>query len=129
MRFLVQLLAVGSAGFIGAVARWLIALLFGQSFNIRFPIGTLFINISGSFFLGWFMTVAAGRYSGVISPTMRLAIATGFVGAYTTFSTFMYESNRLTEEGAGIEAMVNLVGSLVLGLIAVRLGILLARRV
>jgi CrcB protein len=57
----------------------------------------------------------------------RLSIGVGFVGAYTTFSTYMYESNQLLEQGAGIKAMVNLIGSLVLGMLAVRLGILIAK--
>ena len=82
------------------------------------------INVSGSLFLGWFLTYVGSRN---ISPLLVLAIGSGFVGAYTTFSTFMYETNRLAEEAAGLEALANLIGSLVLGLLAVRLGMLIAR--
>lgn len=126
MKTLLQLLAVGGAGFAGAVARWLISLGFGRWMPIRFPIGTLFINVSGSFFLGWFVTFITFRYP--VPDTLRLAIATGFVGAYTTFSTYMLESNELLSQGAAYEAWINLIGSLVLGLIAVRLGAALGQR-
>lgn len=120
---LLRCLAVGAAGFVGAVARFLVAILFGR-FTGRFPVGTLVINITGSLFLGWFLTYAGSRN---LSDMVKLSIGVGFVGAYTTFSTYMYDSNKLLEDGSGIKAMVNLIGSLVLGLLAVRLGILLAR--
>jgi fluoride exporter len=116
-------MAVGAAGFVGAVTRVLVGTLFGR-LNARFPFGTLFINVTGSLFLGWFLTYAVGRD---ISDTKRLAIGAGFVGAYTTFSTFMYESSRLADEGAGLAAIVNLIGSLILGILAVRLGMMLAK--
>lgn len=114
---------VGLAGFLGAIARLGVGQMFGR-LNVRFPLGTLVINLSGSLFLGWFLTYATSRN---LSDTVRLAIGVGFVGAYTTFSTFMYESNSLADQGARIGAAVNLVGSVVLGLVAVRLGIALGR--
>jgi len=120
---LLRYLAVGAAGFVGAIARVVIATLFGR-INIRFPIGTLFINVTGSLFLGWFLTYVGTRN---VSDMTRLAVGAGFVGAYTTFSTFMYESSRLADEGAGLEAVINLLGSLILGILAVRFGIALAR--
>jgi CrcB protein len=123
MNTLVQYLAVGLAGFFGAIARLLVAQICGRAFLTSFPVGTFVINISGSFVLGWLAVALPGR----VSETTRVALAVGFVGAYTTFSTFMYESNALIERGAGIMAMVNLVGSLVLGLVAVRLGILVGK--
>lgn len=114
---------IGAAGFVGAIARVLVATAFGR-FNTRFPLGTLAINVTGSLLLGWFLTYIAGRN---VSDTTRLAIGAGFVGAYTTFSTFMYESSRLADEGAGLAAILNLLGSLLLGILAVRLGMALAR--
>jgi fluoride exporter len=121
---LLRYLAIGLAGFVGAITRVLVATLFGR-LNIRFPIGTMVINVTGSLFLGWFLTYVGMRN---VSDTTRLAIGAGFVGAYTTFSTFMYESNRLSDEGAGIEAIMNLLGSLILGIIAVRVGMMIAHR-
>ena len=126
MNTMIQYLAVGIAGFFGAVARLLVARFFGRTFPTQFPIGTMVINISGSFFLGWFLAFVGGRF--IVSDTFRLAIAVGFVGAYTTFSTYMFESDKLFADGAGIMAMVNLIGSVVLGLVAVRLGIWLGGR-
>lgn len=116
-------MAVGAGGFFGAVARLLVGFACGRLFPVAFPVGTFVINISGSLFLGWFVTVIGGRI--IVSDTTRLAIATGFVGAYTTFSTFMFESNVLLEDGAGIKAGANLIGSLIVGLLAVRVGIYL----
>jgi fluoride exporter len=124
-QMLLRIVAIGLAGSVGAIARYVVALLFGR-LNIRFPAGTFFINISGSLFLGWFLTHIAGKN---FSDTFRLAIGVGFVGAYTTFSTYMYESNKLIDDGANLPAMVNIVGSVVAGLLAVRLGIWLGRTV
>src|SRR5437870_4197835 len=126
MKVLMQYLSVAGAGAVGAVLRFFIARVCGAMFETTFPVGTLVINISGSLFLGWFLTFAGQRVG--ISDTLRLAIGVGFVGAYTTFSTFMYESNSLLESGSSIKAMGNLIGSVVVGLIAVRLGIWLGER-
>jgi CrcB protein len=126
MDTMLQYLAVGVAGFFGAIARLAVGRVCGRAFATNFPIGTMVINISGSLFLGWFLTFVGGRVG--ISETLRLAIAVGFVGAYTTFSTYMYDSTQLLRGGAILMAMANLIGSLVLGLIAVYLGIWLGGR-
>jgi CrcB protein len=118
---LYQYLAVAGAGALGAVARLWVGLACDRAFGKGFPSGTLIVNITGSFFLGFVAAALPGR-----SETMRLAIATGFLGAYTTFSTFMYESNALLH-GSPIKAIVNLCGSVVLGLLAVRLGLQFGR--
>jgi CrcB protein len=116
-------LMVALAGSVGAVARYALGMWFGRS-NTTFPIGTFIINVTGCFILGWFLTYAE-RHN--VSPTTRLAIGVGFVGAYTTFSTFMYETNRLMNDKAWYEAFAYLSLSLIVGLLAVRLGIVLAR--
>jgi CrcB protein len=126
MKILIQCLAVGAAGALGALARFGVARLFGR-LPIQFPVGTFVINITGSFFLGWFSTVVQDRYP--IPETLRLAIATGFVGAFTTFSTWMYESADLARKGAGLESAANLLGSLLVGLAAVWLGMVVGRKV
>lgn len=126
MTTLMNYLAVGCAGFLGAITRLLVATMCGKYLGETFPTGTMIINLSGSLFLGWFVTAASSRMA--ISHMMKLAIATGFVGAYTTFSTFMYESAALLGQGDQFKAWFNLVGSLVLGLAAVRFGIWLGGR-
>ena len=126
MKTWVNFLAVGGGGCLGAMARYGVATLSARFFGTAFPIGTFIINISGSFFLGWFMTMVRGRVH--LSDAAVLAIATGFTGAYTTFSTYMYESNALLGDGSGLKALLNLLGSLMVGILAVRFGILAAQR-
>lgn len=98
--------------------------MFGQ-INIRFPIGTLFINVIGCLLIGWFIVYAGSRE---FSDTTRLIIGVGFIGTFTTFSTFIHESNQLADQNAALKAGLNLVGSLVLGIMAVRLGAYIGRR-
>lgn len=124
MKFLLQYLFVGAAGALGAMTRLGVSQFVGR-FGFTFPVATLFINISGSLFLGWFLAFASGRLG--ISDYARLAIATGFVGAYTTFSTFMVESDGLLRDANFWRAALYLLGSLFLGLLAARTGFLLGR--
>jgi CrcB protein len=121
MQILMRYLAVGAAGSLGTILRLMVSTLCGRMFGTAFPIGTFLINGTGSLFLGWFLTVVSERV--VVSDTFRLAVAVGFVGGYTTFSTFMFESNSLLQDGSGLKAMVNMLGSLFVGLLAVRVGI------
>ncbi len=118
----VQYLLVGVAGALGAMTRLGISQLFART---AFPIGTLLINITGSFLLGWFLTYAGARLG--ISDHVRIAIAVGFIGAYTTFSTFTYESMRMIEDGTFGRALLYIGSSLLLGLLAVSVGILVGR--
>jgi CrcB protein len=92
-----------------------------------FPIATFVINITGSFIIGFFLTLATERLS--INPHLRLAVAVGFVGAYTTFSTFEYETARLVEEKEFLYAFLNVVLSFAIGFAAVWAGIFAARKV
>jgi fluoride exporter len=119
-------LAIALAGALGALARWGLGSWFGQRFP-TFPWGTLVINVTGSFVLG--MLFAALVERGVGSSTMRLALMTGLLGAYTTFSTFSLETFRLLEDGATRAAIVNVGMSVVFGLVAVWLGVLTGRAV
>src|SRR5688500_274608 len=103
MNVLIQYLSVAGAGALGAVARLFVGSVCGKMFGNNFPVGTFVINISGSLLLGWFLAFAQHRTG--ISDTIKLAIAVGFVGAYTTFATFMAESNSLMEIGATARAI------------------------
>jgi len=121
-----RFLAVAAGVALGAVARYAVALLVAMFWKRDFPLATLLINVSGSFVLGFFSTFAAGRIS--VDPMWRLLVATGFIGAYTTFSTFEYETQRLTESGALWWGALNVITSVAAGFAAVQLGVLLARR-
>ena len=117
-------LAVALAGALGALARWGVGSWFGHRFP-SFPWGTLVINVSGSFILGVLFAVLVERNAG--SPTMRVALMTGLLGAYTTFSTFSLETFRLFEDGATGSALANIGLSVCLGLLGVWLGITAGR--
>jgi CrcB protein len=119
-------LAVALAGALGALARWGIGAWFGHRYP-SFPWGTMVINISGSFILGVLFAVLVER--GIGSATTRVALMVGLLGAYTTFSTFSLETFRLLEEGATGSALANIGLSVVLGLLAVWLGITVGRAI
>jgi CrcB protein len=127
MKGLSAIFWVALGGSLGAVARYGVARLAGRLFGASFPYGTLIINISGSFVLGFLATILAEKTM-PYSDQMRLAGMTGFLGAYTTFSTYEYESNALLEGGEWMLAGANLIGSMVAGLIALRLGIALGKK-
>jgi fluoride exporter len=92
-----------------------------------FPYGTLIINVSGSFLLGFFMAFALDR--AFLHPNYRLFVATGFCGAYTTFSTFTYESLRLLQDGSFVLGFANIIGSLSVGMFAVFLGFVIGKMI
>lgn len=117
------LIAVGGAA--GAMSRYAVDVFVTQRLGGFFPFGTLLINVSGSFILGLLFALAMER--GVLSPELRPPLIIGFLGAYTTFSTWMLQSWALIEQGAWISAGVNLLGSVVLGLVAVVAGLALGR--
>ncbi len=118
-------LVVGAGGFFGAIARYLVNLAVLRVWSAPFPLGTLIINVTGSFVLGWFSTWAAARAG--LDPAWRLFVGTGFVGAYTTFSTFEYETRRLSDLHSVGWAALNVLTSVAAGYAAVSLGVRLAR--
>jgi CrcB protein len=126
MSTLLPYLLVGIGGFVGANARFLVARGVGALVETRFPLGTLLSNISGSFLLGVLGTIAARKVFGN-SEAVRLALGVGFLGAYTTFSTFEYETHALFDDGSWLTATTNMFASLFVGLLAVRAGIVVAK--
>ena len=119
-------LLVGIGGFLGANARFVAARWFGTLAGARFPLGTFAVNVAGSFLLGALGTLVAQKAL-ANADALRLALGVGFLGAFTTFSTFEYETHALLEDGIWWTAVSNIVLSLLLGLFAVRLGIVAAR--
>jgi CrcB protein len=126
MERLLPYVLVGLGGFAGANARYVIAKGVGSLVEGRFPLGTFLINVSGSFLLGLLGAVIAQKAL-PNSDALRLALGVGFLGAYTTFSTFEFETHALLEDGVWLTAMANMFLSLFVGLVAVRLGIVAAR--
>jgi CrcB protein len=124
MEWFKQCLAIGLGGFLGALSRYgMTRLLQGTAEKVlgrawSFPVGTLLVNLSGCFVLGFFYALASER----TNPHVRLGVAVGFVGAYTTFSTLMFDTSSLVERGELYKAAANLLVSLVVGFAAVRLG-------
>jgi CrcB protein len=121
----VAYLLIGIGGFLGANARYLVAGWVTERLGGSFPYGTLIINVSGSFILGFFLEFISNRL--FVHPHWRPFFAIGFLGAYTTFSTFSFESLALLQEGSYFAALANMIGSVILGLIAVLAGIIISR--
>jgi CrcB protein len=122
MRYLLVLAGGGT----GALARYVAASAIMTRFGGRFPLGTLAINVTGSFLIGFLMTVLTERYQ--LDPQWRLLLVVGFLGGYTTFSSFEWETFTAVRDGALWAGMLNVVASVVLGYAAVWLGVMLARR-
>jgi fluoride exporter len=118
-----MVLAVAACAFAGAVCRYLLDIAVQHRTHSPLPLGTLAVNVTGSVALGF--VVGLGPYDG-LATTPRTLIGTGFLGAYTTFSTFSYETVRLVEDGAHREALVNTATSLGLGLAGAAVGLALA---
>jgi CrcB protein len=120
-----DLVLVGVGGFFGAIARRVVDLWVSDRPGSAFPLGTLVINLSGSFLLGLLFAWVIER--DVLPASIRGPVLIGFIGAYTTFSTWMLESWRLVEDGAWGLALVNVFGSVALGLVAVIAGLAVGR--
>jgi fluoride exporter len=123
----VHLVLIGLGGFVGAVARYLVDGWVAGPTGGSFPWGTFAINASGSFLVGFLAALTIDR--SILSPEIRGPVMIGFVGAYTTFSTWMLESWRLIEAGSWPAALGNLGGSLAAGLLAVFAGLALGRAI
>lgn len=124
---LTPFLMIGLGGFLGANCRYLVGGWAADRFGAAFPYGTLLINVTGSFIIGLFLTLITDRF--VVHPSVRLFFVIGFLGAYTTFSTFTFESVALLQSRAYLLAATNLFGSLFLGVLAVMLGVIVGRLV
>ena len=124
---LVNLLLVGAGGFFGAIARYAVGTIVADRWHPEWPWGTFIINITGCFFIGFFLTMAAERAT--IPDAWRLVFSVGFVGAYTTFSTYEYETVRLVQTGAYGRALSYVVFSTVIGFATVFFAFWLARRI
>jgi CrcB protein len=121
----IPILLVAAGGALGAVARFLVSTAVTQRLGGQWPWGTLIINLSGCFLISLFLGAGTGR---IAETNLRYLLPIGFVGAYTTFSSYEYEILRLFQLGRGASALVYVAASNVLGFAAVLAGAWLARR-
>ena len=119
--------AISVGAVLGANARYFVGGWLSDRFGTGFPVGTLFINVTGSFMIGLFLTLIGDRL--VIADWWRPLVAIGFLGSYTTFSTFSFETLALAQSGAWGLATLNVVGSVAGSLVGVYLGTVLARAI
>jgi fluoride exporter len=115
---------VGVGGFLGSVARYVVALMFAPIAQ-GFPFATLTVNIVGSFLIGLLSELAVSTT--LVSPEARLFLVTGFCGGFTTFSAYMFENTALLKDGQLFYTAIYLAGSIVGGLVALYTGTLLAK--
>lgn len=117
--------AVALGGALGAVARYLVNISPLATVFEKFPFPTFVINIVGSFFIGFVVTVFSGRID--VSENVGLALIVGFIGAFTTFSTFEMEMFSLVRDGAGLTAFLYVFLSVLVGFASVVAGVALGR--
>ncbi len=111
-------IAIGAA--LGANARYIVGVWAAGRFGADFPYGTLIVNVTGSFVLGFLLALATGR--GSLSPELRLLLAVGFLGSYTTFSSFTVETAALWREAGLWRGLLNIFTNNGVGLAFALLG-------
>lgn len=122
---MINYIIVFVGGGIGAAVRFLLGTWIGQRWGRSFPLGTFVINVSGSFLIGLLMTLMAERFTE--NPQWRLLLVVGFLGGYTTFSSFQYETGKLATDGEFLYAVLNVVLSVTAGFLALKAGDILAK--
>jgi len=118
------MIALGGA--LGALARYAVGGFVQSRMGAVFPYGTLVVNLTGCLLMGFVMTLIGDRV--VVAPEFRFLVPIGFIGAYTTFSTFELETFRVIEDGAWLIGAANVAVSVFLGFLAIWLGTLAARK-
>ena len=120
-----QIVYIGLFGALGCVSRYLVSGWVLGAAGVALPYGTLAVNLTGSFLLGLIME--GSQHSALLSPEIRLGITVGFMGGFTTFSTFSYETIRLLEDGSLGAATANILLNVLVCVFAAALGIFVAR--
>ena len=120
-------IAISLGAIAGALSRYYITLLLTERFGTGFPYGTFFVNLTGCLMMGFFVTFATERIP-TLSPDIKLLISTGFLGSYTTFSTYGLDSFKLLRNNNLTLSSFYWLGSTFLGLLCIQLGAMLARR-
>ena len=120
-----KFLWIALGGALGALARYSVGVWIYERVGTRFPYGTMVINVTGCFVMGLVMAILDAHLE--LNPAWRYTIPVGFIGAYTTFSTFEYETLHALQNGQAASAFLYFSGSLVMGLVGVWLGMLSGR--
>jgi len=120
-----MILIVGMGGFFGAISRFVIASFVQTHSNTLFPVGTLSVNVLGSFIIGFL----AMYFSQVVQPEYKAFLMTGFLGALTTFSTFSLENINMIQDGNYTSAILNITLNIVLTLSATLLAMMLFKKI
>ncbi|RMD92885.1 MAG: fluoride efflux transporter CrcB [Calditrichaeota bacterium] len=120
-----KIIVVGLGGFLGAISRYIISGFIYRLLGDRFPYGTLFVNVLGCFLIGLIVTITEERF--FVNPTIRIFLTVGLLGAFTTFSTFGYETIELIRQGSHFAALANVIYSVLNGLAAVYVGMVIGR--
>jgi CrcB protein len=120
-----EYLLIFIGGGLGALSRYLTSSYINKIIPLDFPFGTLTVNVLGSFILAFFTILSVEKLA--LDPNARLFFAVGFLGAFTTFSTFSYETIMLIEDGAYLKAFLNIISNNLLSILAAFLGVALAR--
>ena len=115
------------SGSIGTVARYILSGAVYNMFGSRFPYGTLVVNLLGCFLIGFLTSISETKF--LLTPNARLFLLIGFLGAFTTFSTFMLETADLIKIGQSWLAFWNVFLSLIIGFLIFRLGVLVGTMV
>jgi len=123
MNIIVKVLNLIIGGAVGTVARYLLAGAVYRFAGTGFPYGTLIVNLSGCFILGILAALTDKKF--MLGPDARLLLMIGFCGAFTTFSTLIFESDSLLRNGQALRAFTNVFASVILGFILFRLGSLI----
>ena len=122
-----KLLLIGLAGALGALTRYSLSGFVQRYSGFTFPVGTLVVNLLGTFLFGFIWSLVEQRL--VISVETRVVILSGFLGAFTTFSSFMFETSALVGDGQWGYAFLNITVQIVLGMVAIFLGLAAGRAI
>lgn len=120
-----QFLWIGIGGFLGANARFLLGQEIGRRVGTSFPYGTLTINVVGAFLIGIIFTLLTDRF--LVDPIWRQLMVIGFLGGFTTFSSYAMETITLLQDGRWTSALLYALGNNVIGLVACTIGVYVAR--
>jgi CrcB protein len=122
-----EFFVISAGAILGANARWILSRCAARILSPVFPYGTLFINVTGSFVVGWFMIWASERV--LLNPRWRLLVVVGFCGSFTTFSSFAFETMAYFEQGQWAMMLTNFFSNNLLCLGAALAGMAVARAV